>query len=147
VTVARGQRSFYAVESIAGYPLFITVFTLIACNAIPDSSGRPIGIAAGVFVLFLVRSALCANYVALVGADGSVTFKALTRSTTTTLLAIHRLSARSGGRGGAMYFFYFTGGSASLNGLAGRRLGRYIISQNPSVSYPSNWFRRMWTDA
>ena len=139
MALAQDRRSFVAVEAIVGYPLFLIVFIFVAVNALQTSSGRIVGVVAALGALVLLRSVPTANYVATVNADGSVTFRALARSTTTTVHDIYRMRARTGYRGATMWSFYFTGGSASLNGLAGRALARYVIERNPGVDCPSRW--------
>jgi hypothetical protein len=137
-TAASGQRCFYVVEAILGLPVFLTVLTVIAIHATPDRSARPVGVGAVVVALLLVGFGLRANYVAVVGLDGSLTFKSLVSSTVTSVLDVRRLTVRAaGGRGGGgMWSFDYGGGTAKLNGSAGRALARYLVNQNPSISHP-----------
>jgi len=131
-----GRRSFYAVENIVGYPLFLCMFGLVAVAGLTSSSGWPFGLAAAALVVYLIRGALQQNFVATVDQDGTLTFKGLGRSTTTRVSDIRRIGyARFGHGAHFAYVFTFTGGSASLGGgLAPRALTRLILTENPSVS-------------
>lgn len=101
------------------------------------------GIAAAVFGLLLVAFLLRVPYVAIVSPDGTLTFKALTGSTTTQVSRINRITVYTGGRGGSTWYFYYDAGRARLGDVGGRALARYLISVNPAIDYPRS-LRRWW---
>ena len=143
MSASPAPRSFYVIETIAGYPIFLLVLSDVAIHAIPDHAGRPIGIAAVAFLAVLTWSTLRTNLKATLGADGSLTFKGLTGSTGTDVNQIQSMTVRNNGaRGGATYFFNFPGGRAGLNGMAGRALAREVLARNPSVDCPPRWRQR-----
>ena len=122
-----------------GLPVFIVFFSVIALSAIPDASGRVVGIVAAVIAMLFVVLALRMPYVAIAGPDGSLTFKALGRMTETSIAQVSRISyRRSGGAraGGSIWLFYFDDTRAQLGNWAGRSLARYVIARNPAVQYP-----------
>lgn len=126
---------------ILGTAVFTIVFVLIARFAIPDPGGRPIGIGAAILALATTYLAIRTPYVAIVAPDGSLTFKALTRASTTNLSAVYRITNRAAGRGGSTWSFYFDGGSAQMGGITGPDLARCIIAANPAVEYPPRLVR------
>jgi hypothetical protein len=96
-----GERRFYAVATIVAVPAFVVVCALIARYATPDPRARPIGIGALIFGVLMLLWGLITPYAAIVGPDGSLTFKALTRSVRTNVSRISRITLRTGGRGGS----------------------------------------------
>jgi hypothetical protein len=78
--------------------------------------------------------------VATVRPDGSVTFKALTRSISTSVDAIYRIGIA--GTRGRSYVYYFGTRSASLQDFGGGSLTRYLFDRNPSIEDPHNLQRR-----
>ena len=137
------ERSFYAVVTIFGVPVFVLFCAVVARFAIPDRGGRPIGVGAAIFGGLLIIFALRVPYVAIVSSDGALTFKALTGATRTDVSRINRITVYTGGRGGSMWYFYYDGGRARLGDVGGRALARYLVELNPAIDYPHR-LTRWW---
>jgi hypothetical protein len=137
-----GTTRFYAVASIVAVPVFVVIFAMIARFALPDPSGRPVGIGAAVLALLLAVLFLRTPYVAIVSPDGSLTFKALTRTSETSISRISRIGLSTGARGASSWIFQFDGSTARLGDIGGRALARYVIDRNPTVEYPVGRFSR-----
>ena len=80
--------------------------------------------------LLVLARWLRAPYKATVRADGTVTFKALTRTVATTTQAIYRV--KRGARGTTI--FYFTDRSVSLVWPLGQQLSAYLQSFDPPLA-------------
>jgi len=128
-------QRFYAITTIVGAPIFMFVFAVIAVAALSSHSGRPVGIGAAVLTLLFGVVFSRMPYVAIVGADGSLTFKALLRAKVTTISRVSRIWWSQGARGGS-WMFDFDGTSSQLGALGGSALARYLIAQNPGIDYP-----------
>jgi len=128
------EQRFSSLSVFAAFP-FALIFGSIAVSLV--STGHPpIGIIFLAFAVAVAIMALRVPYVAIALPDGSLTFKALTRSVTTNLSHVERIVHRSGGRGGSSWVFYFDGTRAQLNNWAGRTLAGYVVDHNPQVEYP-----------
>jgi hypothetical protein len=136
------HRRFYAVASIVAIPVFVGIFAVIARFALPDPSGRPIGIGAAVLALLFAVLFLRTPHVAIVSPDGSLTFKALTLTRETSVSRISRIGLSTGARGASSWTFQFDGSTARLGDIGGRALARYVIDRNPAVEYPVGRFSR-----
>jgi hypothetical protein len=135
---ATGESTrFYAPETLIVPPVFIGIFGLIAGSAIPDPGGRLIGIGAAALAVILSVAFLRTPYVAIVSPDGSLTFKALTRTIETSVARISRITFSSGNRGASSYGFEFDGSKARLGNRAGRALACDVVHQYPSVDAPA----------
>jgi hypothetical protein len=118
-------------------PLFLFIWGAFAEAALSDKSGRQIGIFLGVVWIVALIASLRSPYLAVVGADGSIRFKALTRSVTTSVGSIYRITTvRGSGRRGASWTFYFNDSKASLGWDGGGSLCDYVRAANPSVEAP-----------
>jgi hypothetical protein len=136
------EQRFNALSVFAAFPVAL-VFGCIAVSLISGGQ-RPIGV---VFLVVAVGSAamgLRIPYVAIAGSDGSLTFKALTRTITTHVSHVERITRRSGGRSGSTWVFSFDGTRAQLNNRSGRTLAEYVVDHNPQVEYPSYLARRRY---
>jgi hypothetical protein len=80
--------------------------------------------------LLVLARWLRSPYKATVRADGTVTFKALTRTVATTTQAIYRV--KRGGRGTTI--FYFTDRSVSVAWPLGQQLSAYLQSVDPVLA-------------
>ncbi len=87
-----GDRRFYATAMIIAAPLFLFIWGAFAEAALSDKNGRQIGIVLGLVWLFALVASLRNPYVVIVRADGSIAFKALTRTVTTRVDAVYRIS-------------------------------------------------------
>jgi hypothetical protein len=130
------QVRFYAITTIIVPPVFVLFFTLIAVSAIPNHSGRAVGIVAAVLAVLFVVLFSRRPYVAIVRPDGSLTFKALVGSKETAISRISRIGLRTGTRGAASWIFYFDGTTAPLGDIGGRALARYVTARDPTVEHP-----------
>ncbi len=130
-----GQR-FYAVEMFVVLPIFLGFCALMAQVELPYPPGRPVGIAAVLFGVVLVAYGVRAYYVAAIAPDGTLTFTALTRHTSTSVAEVSRIEKRAGGRGGASWLFSFNGTRAVVDGLGGRALARSIVAHYPEIPHP-----------
>jgi hypothetical protein len=136
------EQRFSSLSIFAAFP-FALIFGSIAVSLV--SNGHPpIGIIFLAFAVGVAVMALRVPYVAIAGPDGSLTFKALTRSVTTNLSHVERIAHRSGGRSGSSWIFYFDGTRAQLNNWAGRSLAGYVVDHNPQVDYPPSLDRRRY---
>jgi hypothetical protein len=126
---------FYAMATIIGPPILVVGFGIVGLSALSDPSGRLIGIACTAIAVFAALSALRTPYVAIVGPDGSLTFRTLTGSKETGISRVSRVGRRVRGRA-STWVFEFDGTSASLSDVGGRALAHYVIERNPSVDYP-----------
>ncbi len=128
------EQRFNSFSVFAAFPVAL-VFGGIAESLV--SSGQiPIGI---VFAAVAIGSALIGlriPYVAIARPDRSLTFKSLTRTISTNLSHVERITRQSGGRGGSSWVFYFDGTRAQLNNRSGRILAGYVVDRNPHVEYP-----------
>jgi hypothetical protein len=132
--VPDGDRRFYATAMIIAAPLFLLIWGLFAEAALSDKSGRQIGIVLGAVWLVALIASLRNPYVAVVGPDGSIRFKALTRTLTTSVDAVYRISIV---RGRAMTWnFYFNDSKASLGWDGGGALCAYLRAANPAIDGP-----------
>jgi hypothetical protein len=136
------NRRFYAVLMIVGVPVFVGIFVMIARSALPDPAGRPIGIGAAALALLLALVFLRTPYVAIVSPDGSLTFKALTRTKETSISRISRIELSTGANGASSCIFQFDGSTARLSDIGGSALARYVIDRNPAVEYPVGRFSK-----
>ena len=135
------EKRFYAVAQIIAVPVFASFSTIVAVNAIPDSGARILGIGAAIFGLLIVTMGIRYPYVASVAPDGTLTFKALSGSTTTTASSVRRISVRTSGRGGSTWYFDYGTGRAHLSDLGGRALARYLVQCNPGIDCPPRLLR------
>jgi hypothetical protein len=69
-------------------------------------------------------------YQAVVYPDGLITFRALTRSRTTAVRAVQRVTTN---RLDGTRVFHYEGGNAGLSAGAGMRLARFLHELNPSL--------------
>jgi hypothetical protein len=136
------EQRFSSLSVFAAFP-FALIFGSIAISLVSTGHG-PIGIIFLAFAVGVAVMALRVPYVAIAHPDGSLTFKALTRSVTTNFSHVERIVHRSGGRGGSSWVFYFDGTRAQLNNWAGRTLAGYVVDRNPQVDYPSSLDRRRY---
>jgi hypothetical protein len=141
VTRDQPVRRFYYVEMFVVLPVFVVVGGAVCSATLSSASARPVGIIAATFVLVLLFLSTRANFVASVYTDGTLTFRSLTRSVSTNLQNVTRISVRSGGRGTVSYLFYFGGESAALGGWNGKALARYVVGVNPAVDIPRRYPR------
>jgi hypothetical protein len=134
------EQRFSSLSVFAAFPVAF-VFGSVAVSLI-SAGQRPIGV---IFLLVAVGAAvmgLRVPYVAVAGSDGSLTFKALTRTITTDLSHVERITHASGARGGSTWAFYFDGTRAQLNNRSGRTLAEYVVDHNHQVEYPPYLDRR-----
>jgi hypothetical protein len=111
------------------------VFGSIAISLV--SSGHiPIGVLFLAVVVMATLIGVRVPYVTVASSDGTLTFNALTRTVTTNVSQVERISHKSGGRGGSMWIFYFDGTRAQLNNRGGRTLADYVVGHNPRVDCP-----------
>ena len=136
------EQRFNALSVFAGFAVAL-VFGSIAVSLISGGQ-RAIGVVFLAVALGAAVMALRVPYVAIAGSDGSLTFKALTRTVTTSLSHVERITRRSGGRSGSTWVFYFDGTRAQLNNRSGRTLAEYVVDHNPQVEYPSYLARRRY---
>jgi hypothetical protein len=134
------EQRFSALSVLAAFPVAF-VFGSVAVSLI--SAGQlPIGVVLLVVAVGAAVMGLRVPYVAIAGSDGSLTFKALTRTITTNLSHVERITRRSGGRSGSSWVFDFDGTRAQLNNWSGRTLAEYVVDHNPQVEYPHYLDRR-----
>jgi hypothetical protein len=134
------EQRFSALSVFAPFPVAF-VFCSVAVSLI-SAGQRPIGVIFLVVAIGAVVMGLRVPYVAIAGSDGSLTFKALTRTSTTDLSHVERITHASGARGGSTWAFYFDGTRAQLNNRSGRTLAEYVVDHNPQVAYPTYLVRR-----
>jgi hypothetical protein len=134
------QVRLYSVTTIIVPPVFVGFFTLIAVSAIPNDSGRPIGIGAAVLAVLFALIFSRRPYVATVRQDGSLTFKALIASKETAISRVSRIGLSTGARGVSSWIFQFDGTSAKLGDIGGSALAHYVIERNPAVEHPVGRF-------
>jgi hypothetical protein len=93
---------------LVGFPLFAVIAVSIAEPIIASSGPRAVGFVFLALAVLAVVAALRVPYVAVVRPDGSLTFKALTRTVTTTLTNVERITRSSGARGGTTWMSTLT---------------------------------------
>lgn len=140
--VTSGDRRFYSVEMLIVLPICLLVLGPFAGLAVASSGGRPFGLILSAFLLAVTVWSLRMPYVAVAEPSGTLTFKALTNSTTTSVSQIGRIYVRTGGRGGSTWYFDFGSGSARLGGFNGRALARYVLERSPGIPHPRSLDRR-----
>src|SRR5205814_864258 len=96
-SAAYGEQWFWAHVMFVAAPIFFSIWGLFAAFALTHG-GTQAGTFLGIVWLVLALGTLRQPYVAIVRPDGSLTFRALTRTITTTVDAIYRVSI-AGGRG------------------------------------------------
>jgi hypothetical protein len=138
-------RRFYAVATMIAVPVFFVIFAMIARFALPDPAGRPVGIGAAVLALLFAVLFVRIPYVAIVSPDGSLTFKALTRTQETSVSRISRIGLSTGARGASSWIFQFDGSTARLGDIGGRALALYLVNLDPTIDAPSR-IRRIADD-
>jgi hypothetical protein len=114
---------------IAG-PVWFLGWGALAAFALTHG-GTQAGVVLGLVWLFFAAGAIRQPYVAVLRPDGSITFRALTRSITTTVDAISRISIVRGR--GRHYVFFFDDRKASLGMFGGQTLSRALLERNPSI--------------
>ena len=130
------DQRFSAFSVVAAFPVAL-IFGGVAVSAL--SAGQAvIGVVFAAITVGICLVGLRIPYVAIVGPDGSLNFKALTRTVTTHLSHVQRITRTSGGRGGSSWIFYFDGTRAQLNNRSGRMLAAYVVDHNPRVDYPAS---------
>jgi hypothetical protein len=117
---------------ILAAPIFFSVWGFIAAFALTHR-GTQAGTILGLVWLVFALGTLRQPYVAVLRPDGSLTFRALTRNTTTPVDAIYRISIT--GARGRLYVFHFEDRTASLGMFGGQALSRYLIERNPSIQH------------
>jgi hypothetical protein len=132
------DQRFNSLSVLVAFPLFALIAVSIAQPILSSSGQREIGFVFVALAVFATVAALRVPYVAIVRSDGSLTFKALTRTVTTNLSRVERITRSSGARGGTTWIFYFDGTRAQLNNRSGRALAGYVVQHNPRVEYPSS---------
>ncbi len=131
-----GGRRFYAVALIIAAPFFAFFCTIVAVVAMPHPGSRVFGIGAAVFDLLVINMAIRYPYVAIVSPDGTLTFKALSGSTSTSTSSVRRITVRTSGRGGSTWYFDYGVGRAHLSDIGGSSLARYLVQSNPGIDCP-----------
>jgi hypothetical protein len=129
----RVEQRFWSQVMILVGPVFFSGWGAIALFALTHG-GTQAGAILGTVWLVFAAAALRQPYVAILRPDGSLTFKALTRSITTTAAAIYRVSI-AGGPHGRLYVFHFDGRTASLGVFGGQTLSRYLVERNPAIQH------------
>jgi hypothetical protein len=130
------EQRFYAPEVLVVFPVFTFVFGFIAVSVLSAAGPRPVGIGFLAVAVLAALGGLRVPYVAIARPDGSLSFKAVTRTVTTSLSHVVQIARRSGGRGGTTWIFSFDGTRAQLNNRGGRMLAGYVVDHNPRVGYP-----------
>jgi hypothetical protein len=129
------ERRFTALSIVAAFPLALLLGT--AAGSLWSSGQRGVGtlfltaaVAVGVVGLHL-------PYVVIARADGTLIFKALTRTVTTNVSHVEQIGHGSGGRARSSWTFSFSfdGSRVQLNDRGGRMLAGYVIGHNARVEY------------
>src|SRR6266487_4072888 len=103
--VADREQKFYATAMMIAAPLFLLIWGVFMVAALSDKSGLQIGVFLAAVWAIALFGVLRNPYVAVARSDGSITFRAMARTITTSVDAISRISIR---RGRAVsYVFYF----------------------------------------
>ena len=132
--VANEEQRFYSTAMLIAAPPFLLIWGIFMVAALSDKSGRQIGVFFTAVWAVALFALLRNPYVAVVRSDGSITFRALTRTITTSVDAISRISIR---RGRAIsYVFHFNDRTASLGWDGGQGLSRYVLERNPLTQGP-----------
>lgn len=131
-SAASGEQRFWAHVMIAAGPIFFFIWGSFAAAALTHG-GTQVGTFLGIVWLVFAIGTIRQPYVAIMRPDGSLTFKALTRTITTTVDAVYRVSI-TGGRG-RNYVFHFDDRKASLGMFGGQTLSRYLIARDPTIQH------------
>jgi hypothetical protein len=126
------ERSYWAEVMVIAGPVWFLGWGAIAAFALTHG-GRQAGTILGLVWLFFAVGSARQPYVVVLRPDGSMTFKALTRSITTTVDAIYRISIVRGRA--RLYVFHFDDRKASLGMYGGQRLSRDLLEQRPSIQH------------
>jgi hypothetical protein len=129
------EQRFLAELTLVGAPFFLYVWGVFAFGALTHGAMLP-GIPMSVVWVGVAVGVLVMPYGAVLGADGSLTFKAVTRRITTHAEDVYRIGISSGYRGAGGYVFYFDDRRAALGAFGGRVLARYLLEQNPAIDAP-----------
>lgn len=116
--VAEAERRFWAEVMLLAAPIFLAAWGAIALFALTHG-GTQAGTFLGIVWPVVAVGALRQPYVAILRPDGSPTFKALTRTVTTTADSVYRI--RIGGGRGRVYVFQFDDRRVGLADSAGGR--------------------------
>jgi hypothetical protein len=130
---ARRVRRFPAELLLAGGPIFVIVFGWLGVFALTHG-GTQAGIFFVISSLAIAVLGLRTPYVAIVRPDGSLTFRAVTHSITTTTASIRCITIQ-GGRA-AHCVFHFDGRAAGLGDFGGSNLARYLLERDPTIEAP-----------
>jgi hypothetical protein len=130
-------QRFLAINALAVPALFLVFSLAMAAAVLGSSDQRPLVTPAVLFggaaVFVLVRF----PYAALVTPDGMVMFKAVFRTSTTSISQIRRIGRTRGHGGSWMYAFQYDGGRSGLPSPAGRPLAQSLVERNPAIEYPA----------
>ena len=129
------EQRFWAEMLIFVGPMFLTVWGAIAVLA-PTNGGTSAGTFMGLFWLAIAAALVWQPYVAILGSDGSLTFRSLTRKVVTSAEAVYRISGHAGASPGGAYIFHFDGRRATLQPFGGRTLARCLVERDPTIQAP-----------
>jgi hypothetical protein len=133
VRIADRDLRFFAHVMILVATVALPVGGAIALFFLTQGATQP-GAFLGIAWLALATRTLRRPYVAILRPDGSLTFKALTRTITSTADSVYRITVGSGR--GRSYVFYFDDRKASLEDFGGQALCRYLRERNPTIEGP-----------
>jgi hypothetical protein len=118
---------------VVGAPIFVAGWGGLGLIALTHGGTQAGAFLCSVALIIAVITAF-QPYSATVRPDGSLTFKALLRTITTTLDSVYRISIVRGR--GRSYVFHFNGQKASLGMFGGRDLALYLVERDPTIDHP-----------
>ena len=135
------QRRFHAEIQIVVGPLLLAVWAYAAYFAIVYGSTATALLVTVPWLLF-AAVLLMTPYVAILDLDGTLMFRAVTRTVSTTIDSVVRIGYTPvQGQG---WKFDFGVGRASLGGFGGQRLTEFLTARRPELARgPSSW-RGWW---
>lgn len=136
--VDRIERRFWAELTILAAPIFLSM-TGVGAVLVLTHGETLLGTFVAIIWLVAAAATLREPYVAILGPDGSLTFKALTLTITTTAESVHRVRMRGRSAG---FAFDFDNRRAVLGEVGGRELARYLLERNPTIQVPKILRRR-----
>ena len=130
--MSNGDQKYWATLMVTAGPVWFLAWGAVALFALTHG-GRQAGIVLGLVWLFFAVPAVRQPYVAILRSDGSISFKAVTRTLTTPVDAIYRISILRGR--GRLYVFHFDDRKAALGLFGGQELSRYLLERDPTIQH------------
>lgn len=128
------QRRFFSEVQIVLGPVVLAVWSYVEYYAVdgPMSAALLVGVPGSLFALMVLMT----PYVATLDLDGTLTFRAVSRTATTRVDAVVRIGYTP--MQGLAWKFDFGTGRASLGSFGGERLAAVLVRHRPELARTSS---------